>query len=128
RRAEAQEVRRRERREGRARERRQRAEELLENEPEPEEGSTKTLATLKLRLPDGSVAQRRFRADAALEQVLAWAEMRGGGGEHGCALACTFPRRVFGREDLVKNLAELGLAPQAALLVQPLLEDEDEDL
>lgn len=36
-------------------------------------------------------------------------------------LATTFPRREFGSSDLSQTLHELGLTPQAALLLQPLL-------
>ena len=41
------------------------------------------------------------------------------------SLATTYPRRVFsGEETMRKSLEELGLAPQAVVLVQP--EDEDD--
>jgi hypothetical protein len=38
-------------------------------------------------------------------------------------LATSFPRAVFSGPSLSKSLSELGLAPQAALLVQALEDD-----
>ena len=43
------------------------------------------------------------------------------------SLASTYPRRVYGGTDLQLPLGELGLAPQAALLMQPAGDDEGED-
>ncbi len=35
----------------------------------------------------------------------------------------TFPRKEYGQEDMHKSLEELGLAPSAALFVQPIAND-----
>lgn len=40
-------------------------------------------------------------------------------------LASSFPRQVFAGEKLAASLLDLGLAPQAALLVQAV-DDEDD--
>mmetsp|Transcript_102845 Transcript_102845/g.187769 ORF Transcript_102845/g.187769 Transcript_102845/m.187769 type:complete len:549 (-) Transcript_102845:12-1658(-) len=83
-------------------------------------------ARLVLRLPNGERVERTFGADEPLSQVQKWAEC--------CPLlpeardrileipaefelSTAFPRQTFGPEASDKSLAELGLVPNAALLL-----------
>ncbi|EIE19724.1 UBX-domain-containing protein [Coccomyxa subellipsoidea C-169] len=90
--------------------------------PEPAAGTPATTA-LRVRLPDGSNHLHRFSSSAALQDVWDWV----GSFEELDAvkfhLAASFPRQVFSGPSLAKSLSELGLSPQAALLVQ--VDDEE---
>jgi len=99
------------------------ADEFLASLPPPE--ITK-LARLVLRLPTGERVERTFGAAEPLERVFAWVECcqflpeakdRELGIPSSFVLATSFPQRRMCLEDRSRSLAELGLAPSAALLL-----------
>eukprot|EP00771_Trimastix_marina_P001993 gnl/Trimastix_PCT/3103.p1 GENE.gnl/Trimastix_PCT/3103~~gnl/Trimastix_PCT/3103.p1 ORF type:complete len:423 (-),score=118.09 gnl/Trimastix_PCT/3103:50-1318(-) len=77
-----------------------------------------TTATLQLRMPSKTVRQQ-FAASDPLQRVFqfAHAEMGGRGAPRGISFSQMFPRKTFSLADAGKTLAELGLAPSAALVV-----------
>lgn len=99
------------------------SEEFLEKPPVPTGSGA---ARLVLRLPSGERVQRSFLAEDTLACVQRWAEcctlLPEAAGrslhipEH-FELATAFPQRCFGPSDAESTLAELGLAPSAALLL-----------
>lgn len=113
-----------------AKSRRVLADQFLAKMPPPD-GSK--LARLVLRLPTGERVERAFGADECLARVHDWAAC--------CALLpeakerslqiptkfelrTAFPPRKLGEDDAERTLAELGLTPNAALLLISLDEDE----
>ncbi|KAL6768195.1 hypothetical protein ACKKBF_B38165 [Auxenochlorella protothecoides x Auxenochlorella symbiontica] len=90
--------------------------------PTEPESSAPHVATLRIRLPDGGMHQRRFRESDDLQVVYDFVDsLDSEAVPLRYTLATTFPRREFGSSDLSQTLHELGLTPQAALLLQPLL-------
>ncbi|KAL3159233.1 hypothetical protein ABBQ32_011205 [Trebouxia sp. C0010 RCD-2024] len=85
---------------------------------EPAAGSLNT-AAIRIRLPDGSTAQRRFLADQPLQVVYDFADSLEGLNSLKYSLATMHPKVVYGSDKLQQSLSELSLAPQAVLLVQP---------
>ncbi|KAK9918295.1 hypothetical protein WJX75_002911 [Coccomyxa subellipsoidea] len=90
--------------------------------PEAAAGTPATTA-LRVRLPDGSNHLHRFSSSAALQEVWDWVGSLEELDAVNFSLASSFPRQVFSGSSLAKSLSELGLAPQAALLVQ--VDDEE---
>jgi len=110
-----------------AKRRRRIADDFLANIAVPEDVKT---ARLSLRLPTGARIERTFAAEEPLERVRLWAECcellpeakeQSFGIPSNFGLAIAFPRKRLGAEDLGRSLLELGLVPNAALL----LLDED---
>ena len=92
----------------------------------PEEPSADVPHTtlIRIRLPNGAIHQRRFMASDQLQIVQDWVDGLESHEHLKYSLAMTYPRKVFaGDETAVQSLEELGLTPQAVLLVQP--EDVD---
>lgn len=87
------------------------------------EGGGSSVALVRVRLPSGAMHQRRFMSTYTLQIVVDWVDSLDSHEHLKYRLAMTYPRRLFGEESWGKSLEELGLAPQAVLLVQP--EDED---
>lgn len=89
--------------------------------PEPPAGPGTT--QIRLRLPDGTVQQRRFESTAPLQRVFDFVESLEQHSALRYVLATSFPKTILGGSALTKSLRELGLEPQAVLLVQP--QDDD---
>jgi len=86
---------------------------------EPVSGS-EGVALIRVRLPSGASHQRRFLAEDVLQSVIDWVDSLDSHDHLEYSLAMTYPRRVFhGEEEMQRTLDELGLTPQAALLLQP---------
>uniref|UniRef100_A0A7S1XDM9 UBX domain-containing protein n=2 Tax=Compsopogon caeruleus TaxID=31354 RepID=A0A7S1XDM9_9RHOD len=85
-------------------------------EPEPEKGDT--VASIVLRLPNGSRVSRRFLSSAPLRDVFDWADVQGVEIALAC-LASNFPRRLFNYpEDADISIEDANLTPSATLLVE----------
>eukprot|EP00177_Eucheuma_denticulatum_P003211 GFKZ01005795.1.p1 GENE.GFKZ01005795.1~~GFKZ01005795.1.p1 ORF type:complete len:460 (+),score=77.16 GFKZ01005795.1:76-1380(+) len=83
---------------------------------EPEKGAG--VASVALRLPDGSKVGRRFKLEDKLEAVFDWAEVNRVDIEVAC-LVCTYPRRRFRYpEDAGISVKEAGLFPSVMLLLE----------
>ena len=63
--------------------------------------------------------QERLRAEVAAQRVWNWVASLEDFKAERFSLATSFPRRVYAGPLLAQSLEELGLAPQAVLLVQP---------
>jgi hypothetical protein len=85
---------------------------------EPEEGMAGAL-TVGLRLRDGKVVTRRWRATDTVAQLRAFAALQlgggGGGSGGGVLLATSFPRRVLGEDGAA--LAAAGVEDRSVLTV-----------
>ncbi|KAF8073204.1 PUX10 [Scenedesmus sp. PABB004] len=101
--------------------RRQRAAAALAPEPPP---GTEGAATIRLRLPDGANAQRRFPPGSTVGALFDWVDSLHCFDCLAYHLVCAFPKRVYERSGAALDLAEAGLAPQGALFVQALDEDD----
>ncbi|KAK9806360.1 hypothetical protein WJX72_011391 [[Myrmecia] bisecta] len=77
-------------------------------------------ANIRIRLPDGANHQRRFLAADPLQRVHDYVDSLEGFSALKYCLATNFPRKVFSGTDLTASLAQLELAPQAILFVQPI--------
>lgn len=77
----------------------------------------------RVRLPDGSNAQRRFDGAAPLRVVADFVESLEEMQHLRFHLANTFPRKEYGQSDMQQSLEALGLAPSAALFVVPVNDD-----
>lgn len=87
---------------------------------EPDKGVG--VASLVVRLPDGSRVGRRFHKDETLEKVFDWAEVQGVDIDVAC-LVMSFPRKRFlYPEDAGMTIGDAGMFPSCMLL----LEDRDE--
>ncbi|PXF48469.1 Plant UBX domain-containing protein 10 [Gracilariopsis chorda] len=94
--------------------RRDRKREALGEEPEKGPG----IASVVLRLPDGSRVGRRFSKDEALEKVFDWAEVNRVDIEVAC-LVVAFPRKSFRYpEDADITIERAGLFPSCMLLLE----------
>jgi len=76
-----------------------------------------TSARLQFRLPDGSSVTNTFPADSPLETIRQYIITQLGPNTSSVTLFTTYPRRELSDEDLVKSLADLGLAPSSTLVV-----------
>ncbi|KAJ7371269.1 UBX domain-containing protein 4 [Desmophyllum pertusum] len=76
-----------------------------------------TSARLQFRLPDGSSVTNTFPADSVLENIRQSIMTHLGPSTSSVTLYTTYPRRELTDEDLVKSLADLGLAPSSTLVV-----------
>lgn len=83
------------------------------------------LALIRVRFPSGAHHQRRFLATNVLEDVYNWVDSMEGLPFFQYSLVTTFPKKVLDGDSKSLTLQDLGLCPQAALLIQP--EDEEED-
>lgn len=81
-------------------------------------------ALLRIRMPDGSMHQRRFEPGQTLGVVFDFVDQLDGTCFWSYELVSSFPRRAFGLDSTNSTLQELQLAPQAALFVQPGDDDE----
>lgn len=104
--------------------RRRRLLDEFEDDQTPPEGSA--AARLSLRLPSGQRVQRTFAASDSLSKVRRWVQCcpwlpEAAGQElvvpESFELALAFPRRQLGSEEDERTLADLGLVPNAALLL-----------
>lgn len=94
--------------------RRVRKKEALGEEPEKGPG----IASIVLRLPDGTRVGRRFIQNDALEKVFDWAEVNGVDIEVAC-LIIPFPRKIFRYpEDADVKIGDAGLFPSCMLLLE----------
>lgn len=84
---------------------------------EPPVGTPST-AAIRIRLPDGSSAQRRFSSDQPLQAVYDFVDSLEGLQSLSYSLATTFPKVIYSSDKLQQTIQQLGLAPQAAMLVQ----------
>lgn len=85
---------------------------------EPPAGSSNT-AAIRIRLPDGSTAQRRFLADQPLQVVYDFVDSLEQLTSMTYSLATTFPKVIYGSDKLQQTISQLNLVPQAVMLVQP---------
>lgn len=98
--------------------RRARKKEALGEEPDKGAG----VASVVLRLPDGTRVGRRFMQEEALEKVFDWAEVNGVDIEVAC-LVTSYPRRSLKYpEDASVTLKDAGLFPSAMLLLEERVE------
>lgn len=101
--------------------RRERKREALGAEPDKAPG----IASVMLRLPDGSRVGRRFPKDHALECVFDWAEVNSVDIEVAC-LVTSFPRKSFRYpEDGEMSIEAAGLFPSAMLMLEERLDDDE---
>ena len=94
--------------------------------PEIEPGSPGG-SEMRVRLPGGGLAARRFPAGSTIDDLYLWAdtlEVRGEGGDDAYELVQSYPRCVLerGGEPGARTLEEAGLAPRAALFAQSKVE------
>jgi len=82
-----------------------------------QDGRDCTSARLQFRLPDGSTITNSFPADSPLETIRQYIVNQLGCSSSSITLYTTYPRRELTEEDLVKSLADLGLAPSSILVV-----------
>lgn len=95
-------------------ERRERKRVALGEEPDKGAG----VASVALRLPDGSKVLRRFLLTDAMEKVFDWAEVHRVDIEVAC-LVCTYPRKSFKYpEDGGITVKEAGLFPSVLLMLE----------
>eukprot|EP01025_Chloroclados_australasicus_P012706 TRINITY_DN1597_c0_g2_i1.p2 TRINITY_DN1597_c0_g2~~TRINITY_DN1597_c0_g2_i1.p2 ORF type:complete len:501 (+),score=75.32 TRINITY_DN1597_c0_g2_i1:49-1503(+) len=88
------------------------------------DASTAATTLIRIRLPDGSNAQRRFYDQDKVSSVY---DFVCGLGALQCwqfSLAMSYPRKVFGPDSYSNTLIDAGLSPQAVLFVQ--VEDEEQ--
>ncbi|KAG1676923.1 hypothetical protein FOA52_014799 [Chlamydomonas sp. UWO 241] len=90
----------------------------LPEEP-PSSATDAPTALVRLRLPDGGNVTRRFLADHTMGAVFVFVDSLDGVAYADFTLVCSYPRRVFTRADGGISLQDAGMAPQAALFVQP---------
>lgn len=94
--------------------RRARKKEALGEEPEKGPG----IATVVLRLPDGTRVGRRFEQGDVVEKVFDWAEVNGVDIEVAC-LVISYPRRTLRYpEDANLTVRDAGLFPSCMLLLE----------
>ena len=79
-------------------------------------------ALIRVRLPQGVSAQRRFCSTATVGGVYDWVDALDDIDALEYVLTSTYPRREHRRADADVLLSEVGLVPNAALMV--IIEDE----
>jgi len=96
--------------------------------PPPASASSSAVTTVRLRLPGGTTASRRFRSDSPLQVVFDFVHTLPEVGSTllVCHLVSSYPKRLFTPRDEQVTLADLGLAPQATLFVQPVAEEDEQ--
>jgi len=89
--------------------------------PEPAAG-TAGAALVRVRLPDGTNAQRSFPPGATVGALFDFVDSLPSTNYWAYSLVSNFPRKVLDQSDAAacsQTLADAGLTPQAALFVQP---------
>eukprot|EP00892_Ulva_mutabilis_P010873 jgi/Ulvmu1/8158/UM040_0055.1 len=90
--------------------------------PAEPENSTDGCALIRVKLPQGASAQRRFRSGAAVGDVYDWVDSLDQIDAFDYVLTSTYPRREYPRAESDVLLSDVGLVPNAALMV--IIEDE----
>ncbi len=72
---------------------------------------------LQIRLPTGQALTQTFGAKESLAAVRLYVEMNRTDDPGPFTLMTSFPRKMFGNDDMEKPLTELGLVPSAVLIV-----------
>lgn len=88
--------------------------------PEAQRDSEAPTALLRVRLPVGTAAERRFDAGDSIARVYEWVDSLPGLAALDYVVTSTFPRREYPRDapDAAElTLAEAGLVPNAALMI-----------
>jgi FAS-associated factor 2 len=97
---------------------------LLPPEPPSTGSSDEPTALVRLRLPDGSTTQRRFLSSECVGCIFNFVDSLDTTSFLDYSIISSFPRRVFTRQEAGLGLKEAGIAPQAALFVQPEVYDD----
>jgi hypothetical protein len=84
----------------------------LKDEAKEEEGTT----LIRVRMPSGHTAQRRFGGGEKMEVVYDWVDSLSSLHVWDYVITSSFPRREFERS-LSSSLASVGLIPNAALMI-----------
>ncbi|PPD95874.1 hypothetical protein GOBAR_DD07096 [Gossypium barbadense] len=74
---------------------------------------------LNIRLPDSSSLQEKFPVTYTLSMIKDYVDRNQSNGMGSYDLAIPYPRRLFGDQDLIKSLLDLGLLNRQALIVVP---------
>ncbi|KAL1102280.1 hypothetical protein V6Z11_D05G352400 [Gossypium hirsutum] len=74
---------------------------------------------LNIRLPDSSSLQEKFPVTYTLSMIKDYVDRNQSNGMGSYDLAIPYPRRLFGDQDLIKSLLDLGLFNRQALIVVP---------
>ncbi|MBA0624789.1 hypothetical protein Godav_010078 [Gossypium davidsonii] len=74
---------------------------------------------LNIRLPDSSSLQEKFPVTYTLRMIKDYVDRNQSNGMGSYDLAIPYPRRLFGDQDLIKSLLDLGLFNRQALIVVP---------
>lgn len=77
-------------------------------------------ALLQFRLPDGSAIRNQFEGSAAFADVEQWVSQEINMAASSFQLVQMFPRREFTAENRTQSLSDLGLTPNAVLMVLPV--------
>eukprot|EP01137_Pigoraptor_chileana_P001210 Opistho-2@38519 len=85
------------------------------SQPQPQK--TYTEARVQVRLTNGATITRSFAAEDTLFQVCEWVSDARTDGQAPFALMTTFPRRVYGRDDMSLTLKEAKLVPSVSLVL-----------
>lgn len=86
--------------------------------PEPVVGDNSPPTTLiRVRLPHGGSAQRRFAEGAGVSAVYDWVDSLAEIDVWDYVITSTFPRREFSRDEGAVALRDAGLVPNAAIMV-----------
>lgn len=101
---------------------------ILVKEPSNNSSDSQDLALIRVRFPSGAHHQRRFLATHVLGDVYDWVDSMEGLSYLRYSLVTTYPKKVLTGDNKSLTLQELGLCPQAALLIQPEDEDDDEEV
>lgn len=78
------------------------------------------VAKLQFKLPDGSTRLNEFSNGSSLQEVRNYVSQTLGFAANGFVLSTTFPKRTFTNDDNSKTMSELGLVPNAVMLILPL--------
>ena len=73
---------------------------------------------IQIRMTDGKSMMQTFKANESLAAVRLWVEMNRTDGAGNFSLMQTFPRKVYGTEDMSRSLSDLGLVPASSLIIQ----------
>lgn len=90
--------------------------------PAEPESSGDGCALIRVKLPQGASTQRRFPSGATVGDMYDWVDSLDDIEALEYVLTSTFPRREYPRGDAGALLSDVGLVPNAALMV--IIEDE----